>query len=224
MGKSERASGAHRTAEFISEVFNEAGKLGMSEEQVYDAMKTDSGLAKEVVNFIKQKSDNAERYKNGILARISGDERIVIDAVDGSETLRDAKDVFVTIDPDFINWGINKKGRATPETPVSVYEMRKNATFAQMFDSLNSDMRKLCFANQHQIKNFVQKHRNWLRTEGCGTLFLFKENGNFFVARVRLVSGSLLEVSVHGFWHGHIWDAEDRHRIVVPKLAQILNP
>lgn len=128
---------------------------------------------------------------NPILKLISGDERIVIDTVDGLETLPNANDVFAYIDSDFVSWGADEQGPATKETPAAVYEIAKNATFAQMFESLGSDLNKLCFT-QSQIKNFAKKHRNWLRTEGYGTFFLFKSKNSFFVAGVSVGSGGTL--------------------------------
>ncbi|KKT26652.1 MAG: hypothetical protein UW11_C0007G0001, partial [Parcubacteria group bacterium GW2011_GWA2_43_9b] len=97
-------------------------------------------------------------------------------------------------------------------------QKEKDATFSQMFGDLSSDVRRLCLT-QHQIKNFVKKHRNWLRTEGYATFFLFESKGHFFVASVDVHSGGRLYVSVRLFGSAHVWDAELRRRLVVPKLA-----
>ncbi len=153
-----------------------------------------------------------------MLRLISAGSSIVIDVVDGSEILSKAKEMFVWIDSDFIGYGADEAGSATKETPVAVYEMVENATFAQMFGSLNSDLDKLCLT-QDQIKNFVKKYRNWLRTDGYGTFFLFKSKNNFFVAYVYLFSGAGLEVCVYRFGRDFVWRVECRHRIVVPQLA-----
>ena len=153
-----------------------------------------------------------------ILRLISGGKSLALDAVDGTETLADAKDTFAWIDSDFKNWGADEKGPATKETPVDVHEMTKDAFFSQIFGSLNSDVRQLCLT-QHQIKKFVRKYRNWLRTDGYGTFFLFESRGNFFVADVRFRSVDELGVHVRQFEYSVVWRAEGRRRVVVPQLA-----
>ncbi len=155
---------------------------------------------------------------NQFLKLISGGEALIIDAVDGSETLADAKDTFAHIDPNFKNYGADEKGPATKEAPVRVYEMAKDATLAQMFGSLNSDVRKLRLS-QAQIKNFVKKYRNWLRADGYETLFLFESNGQLFVARVYVRSDGGLRVRVSCFGSSRDWYADDRFRVVVLQLA-----
>ena len=152
------------------------------------------------------------------LKLISGGESLVLDAVDGAETLADAKDVFAYIDPDFKNWSVDERGPATEEAPIAVYEMCRSATFAQMFGELSIDTNKLCLT-QHQIKKFVEKFLKWLHKDDYGTFFLFESKGNFFVALVDSNSSGRLLVHVYHFEGSHVWDAENRRRLVVPQLA-----
>lgn len=56
-----------------------------------------------------------------------------------------------------------------------------------MFNSLSSDLQKLFFSRA-QIKSFVKKHHEWLCYE---TLFLYKSNGQFFVAEVLIEEADL---------------------------------
>jgi hypothetical protein len=153
-----------------------------------------------------------------LLRLISGNQVLVLDATKGNETFSDAKDVFDYIDPDFKNWDADGAGQSTSETPIEVYEMAKNGTFSQMFSSLCSDVRRLCFT-PGQVKNFVRKYRGWLRTEGYGTFFLFEANGHFFVALVLFHSAESLDVRVDRFGGDDVWRAEGRRRVVVPQLA-----
>ena len=95
--------------------------------------------------------------------------------------------------------------------------MAKDATFAQMFGSLKADLDKLCLT-QHQIKTFCEKHQNLLRADGYGTFFLFKGEGQFFVADVRVRSDGL-RVYVYRFGYDFVWHAGGRHRVVVPQLS-----
>ena len=149
---------------------------------------------------------------------ISGGESLVIDSADGSELLAEADDVFTYIDSDFRNWDADEPGPATEQTAVCVYEMAKDATFAQMFGSLAPDVAKLCLA-QAQIKGFVSKHRQWLRSDGYATFFLFKSHSHFFVARVRVRSDGRLRVYVYRFEYSCVWRAGHCRRVVVPQLA-----
>ena len=149
---------------------------------------------------------------------ISRGEVITIDACDGSEILADADDIFAYIDPDLKNWDINQRGLATKETLVEVHEIVDNANFFQLFNSLSPDLRKICFT-ENQIVGFAKKHRNWLRTDGCGTFFLFESNDKIFVANVYIDFKDDLCVGVFPFEHSSVWDANDRRRLVAPQRA-----
>ncbi len=150
-----------------------------------------------------------------ILKLISEGESIILDSEDGTKTLAKAKDLFSWIDSDFNNYGTDQKGAPTKETALQVYEMNEDATFSKMFGSLDSDLTKFCLT-QAQIKQFVKRHKNWLRGEGYGTFFLFESNNQFFVAYVDVHSDDALEVSVHRFENSNVWSADDRHQVVVP--------
>ncbi|MBI4709044.1 MAG: hypothetical protein HY764_02490 [Candidatus Portnoybacteria bacterium] len=160
--------------------------------------------------------------KKTFLKCISGNESLVIDAVDGSKLLKDAKDTFAEIDPNFKNWGADASGWETPETPVRVYRMKKDATFAQMFGSLGYNVEKI-YLCQDQILNFVRKYQAWLRTGGYATFFLFQSKENLFVAKVYFTSlHSLydsLSVRIYQFGHIRIWRADKHRRVVIPQLA-----
>ena len=152
------------------------------------------------------------------LKLLSGAETLMLDALDGKETLATAKEVFPSgIDGDFKNWGTNKAGIATKEQAVDVHELVKDGTFAQMFGSLGTDLDKLCLT-QAQIKNFCKKHPNWLRKDGYATFFLFKVEDQFFVAYVYVLSGGL-RVRVYRFEFDVVWGAGSSHRLVVPQLT-----
>ncbi len=158
------------------------------------------------------------RGDNEFLKLISGSESLVLAPLDGKEILADARDMFVYVDSDFRNYDADEKGSATKNTLVLVYEMTKDATFSQIFGSLSGDLEKICLT-QAQIKNFVRKYRNWLRTNGYATFFLFKSHGNFFVAGVVVFSVGRLYVYVYRFEDSDLWDVEFRRRVVVPQLA-----
>ena len=152
------------------------------------------------------------------ILRLISETPLVLDPTDGSQVLAEANDTFAYIDSDFRNWNADEPGLATEQTPVCIYEMVEDATFAQMFGSLAPDVAKLCLA-QAQIKGFVSKHRQWLRSDGYATFFLFKSHSHFFVARVGVYSGGGLYVSVRRFEYSYVWFAGYCHRVVVPQLA-----
>lgn len=87
-----------------------------------------------------------------------------------------------------------------------------------MFKSLSSDLDKLCFTKS-QIEQFVQQRPDWFHENEYLTLFLFKEDGCFHVARVYLVPGSLLKIVLHSFEKDHIWLANERRRCLVVPAA-----
>ena len=156
--------------------------------------------------------------KAAILKCISEAQEIFIETCDGTQTIATAKETFKSgIDGDFKAWGTNKPGQSTEKTAVQVYEMTENATFAQLFGSLGTDLDKLCLT-QHQIKLFCEVHKEWLRQDGYGTFFLFKVEDQFFVARVFVCSGGL-RVSARRLEGDGVWDAGSRRRVVVPQLA-----
>ncbi len=173
--------------------------------------------------------------KNEFLKLISGGETLILDECDGSEGLADANDIFNWIDSDFVDYGADQKGLATGKTPVRVHEMAEDGTFAQMFGYLfgaspdgmdvarfveqyRGELEKRCLT-PHQIKNFVRKHRKWLRKDGYATFFLFESNSEFFVASVRVHSDGSLRVDVYRFEYSDVWYAENRRPVVVPQLA-----
>ncbi len=145
-------------------------------------------------------------------------EALTVGATDGTEIIPNASDVFTGyIDGDFVSWGANQPSDATPEITTTVYEMREDATYKQMFDSLSTDTKKLCMT-QSQIITFVKTHRQHLRTDGYATLFLFESNKKLFVAYVLFGGHGLLGVYVRRFEGVSAWGADRRHRVVVPQL------
>jgi hypothetical protein len=169
-------------------------------------------------------NDNAEivptiKKKDLFLKKLTASGPLLLDAVDGNEILADANDVFSLIDGDFRNWDADEQGKTTEMTPVHVYEVVKDGTYQMLLGSLSSDFDKLCLS-QAQIKNFVVKHRDWLRTDGYATFFAFKSKGKRFIAYVRFISDDGLDVNVRKFNSDSVWGAGHRHRFVLPQLAE----
>ena len=173
----------------------------------------------EITRIVKEKFAEIAENIAGIVKLISGAETLELDETDGKATIAKAKDTFPGwIDPDFKEYGCDVKSEPTKKTQVSVHEMIKDGTFAQIFNGMSDDLNKLVMT-QPQIIQFVQKHRKWLRTEGYGTFFLFKVGDGIFVASVNFHGDGRLGVRVVRFSRDCVWRAGDRLRVVVPQLA-----
>jgi hypothetical protein len=161
-------------------------------------------------------AEKIEKPTSSILKLLSGGENLTIEVLDGQEFIHGAKDVFKSgIDDDFKNLRLNRASEATKETSVQVHELAENAIFAKMFTSLSGDLDKLCLT-QHQIRRFCVKYPAQLSQSGA-TFFLFKLNGEYFVARVYVYSGGL-HAHVIRFEYDRVWSAEYRYRVVVPQF------
>lgn len=210
--------GAGWIGSFAGALVNELEKLEVPFETIHKL----NGNTEEGRTLVRACAEKIAELVKGVqsdfLKLISGKESLILDSVDGKEILAEAKDVFGHIDLDFKNWGADEKGPATEATPVRVYEMTKDATFSQIFGSLSSDVRKL-YLTQAQIKNFVKKYRNWLRTDSYATFFLFESDKKFFVANVHVYPNGTLNVYLRRFEYSGDWYAEYRHRLVAPQLV-----
>ena len=176
---------------------------------------SDEGLRNKIAKLILE-----EVNVNAILQLLSTSLIIIVPACDGTQTIAQAKGTFLSdIDSNFKNWNLDNPGKETGEAGVQVHELVQDATFSTMLGSLGvgSGLNKLCLT-QHQIKAFCEQHSSWLRTAGYATFFLFKENNEFFVARVRVRSDGL-RVYVYRFEDAYVWDADFQHRFVVPQLG-----
>jgi hypothetical protein len=150
------------------------------------------------------------------LKLISVGKEILLAGTDGTELISNMKDVFMAgIDSDFKNWNLDVTSNPTGEMKVQVYEQVKDSTFAQLFGSFGENLDRLCFT-QGQIIEFVKAHSAELN-QNWWNFFLFKVNGEFFVADVSRY-GSGWDVRVYRFERGHVWHAENRLRFLVPQL------
>jgi len=157
-------------------------------------------------------------FETEYLNLISDGETLIIDKCDGKRIISDATEIISYVDSDFRNWKADQVGQATPDMLVSVFEQTKDGTYADIFGSILNEKDRLCLT-QDQIIGFVVKYRHWLRTDGYGTFFMFKSNGNHFVARVSFDSDGTLRVRVHELGRDSRWSAEFPPRFVVPQLV-----
>jgi hypothetical protein len=151
---------------------------------------------------------------NDRLRLLSGNEALVLDQTDGSETLGQATDVFKYIDRNFERWNCNVVGPPIQETPVRVYEMARDSTFQELFGGFGVALDSLALT-QAQIKQFAKYYRDWLKKGGNGTFFLFRVGNEFFVAAVYFFSDGGLGIRVRGLALDRVFRAQKRHRLVV---------
>jgi hypothetical protein len=191
---------------------------------------------KKLINFTKEELDEfmkreiTAKVTEGILRLISGN-TITIKALDGSRLIYNAKDTFKSgIDGDFVNWGVNNPGVATPAAPVQVHEMISDGKFMDIFKSLPGSWNQK-WLSQNQFIDFCETQSNWLRQEGYGTLALIKKDenkpidednpeDNLVVVYVDVRSDGLL-VYVDRLEDGDVWSGEYRHRVVSPQLIPL---
>lgn len=125
----------------------------------------------------------------------------------------DATDIFSYIDSYFKIWKTDQKMCQIKHDALKVFELAEDMTFKQMFaDPENQHL------SQSEIIEFCKNHRDKLSQDWC-TFFLFKANDQFFVARVRFADDGSLDAYVYRLEDDYVWDAEYRHRVVVPQLA-----
>lgn len=173
-------------------------------------------VSAEVKKFLRELFARLAESIIGCLKLISGAETLTLDACEDSLISGSTKIFNSWIDPDFRNYGCNVTGQSTQAMNVQVHEIVENGTFEKIYASQGRELDSMCLT-QGQIKNFVKKYRKWLRTDGYGTFFLFKANNRFFVARVCFDSGGLW-VYVRHLSHDYVWNADLRHRFVIPQL------
>lgn len=149
-----------------------------------------------------------------------------IGACNGNETIRNAqRDVFIQktkfdIAHNDINELMNEPYNVpTNATHAHVFELKRGATFAQMFKQLHKNPRKLCFT-EHQIVEFVRLHKDWLMVHDfCTTFFPFVfakgKVGIVVVIFDAEVSKEQFAFYSYGIWNLREWSTHFVRRLVV---------
>jgi len=183
----------------------------------------------ELDGFLKMKLEKKD--KSNILSLISVGQNLVLKALDGSRLIYKAKKTFKShIDSDFVGWGLNKSGIATPETPIQVHEMTGDGTFINIFSSLSGNWNQK-WLSQDQVIEFCETLPTWLRQDEYATMFLCKINenkpifedkpqDNLVVVCVCVFSDGL-SVCVDRLEDDAVWRGEYRHRVVSPQLITL---
>ena len=119
------------------------GLIKATIERVQNEKSLFSSALKKLVNSTEEELDDFMKRKitakvtEGILRLISDNSTLTIKALDGSRLIYNAKDTFKSgIDGDFVNWGVNNPGIATPAALVQVHEMIGDGKLMNIFTSL----------------------------------------------------------------------------------------
>ena len=137
-------------------------------------------------------------------------QNLKIKETSGKKLIKDAKG-FAWIDNDFVNYGASGIGKPAKEIKVNVYDMDKNVIFKEIFTNPEE-----MYLTQEQILEFIKNHKEYLRTYGYATFFLFKSGDEFFVARASFGDGSRLRLGVYRLLVDGVWGASSRRRVVTP--------
>lgn len=157
--------------------------------------------------------------ENFNLEVISPIDMAVVEETDGTETLANAREVYtIGIDVNFRNWETSVPSKeATTALEVTVFELRKDATFKEIFvPGPGKTLNDFCIP-QSQIKKFCQDHQKKLRQDGSA-LFLFMVGTDYFVAHVFFIEREL-GVIVYRFINPHVWYGAHRTCVVLPAVV-----
>lgn len=113
-----------------------------------------------------------------ILRPIPGGRTFLLRALSGEHLIYQAKETFTSfISDEFVIWGLNETGIATPETYVQVREMTGGETIWDMFRALPGDWNHK-WVSQNQVIEFCSTLSPWLSGDRYGTFFLIKRDEN----------------------------------------------
>ncbi|MCX6756496.1 MAG: hypothetical protein NTX85_04100 [Candidatus Nomurabacteria bacterium] len=166
---------------------------------------------------------STEPVKTSHLTELHCEEEIFVDECGGTKEsgLHYAGDLFTGyLSTNLKDWNLINTQPKTEKSEMKVFEMHKDGDYRTIFGSFNKDLEALCMT-QAQIKNFCEKNKDKLRTNGYATFFLFKEGESFFVADVRFDDDGCLKLYVDGFDYIDVWCASNQSRVVVPATALV---
>lgn len=121
-----------------------------------------------------------------------------------------------------------EKGAATPGMRFVEYQNRGDgATLYEMFSAIDSNLNSLCMT-QDQIIEIILKYPRIISTGDHGTLFLYKNNNQFYVVRVSYcgdigVVPSCYCSSVYKIDDPKLWHAMFGTTLVVPSKSHYPN-
>lgn len=129
---------------------------------------------------------------------ISGNEVIVLRALDGRRFISGAKKTFASyIDGRFEDLQMDKPGVETPETIVRVHEIEGTSTLRGIFSALPGVWEQK-WLTQDQVIEFCEKHPRWIMDGYFAAMFLCKKNDDQPIDE-RNSQSNLMVAGVYGF-------------------------
>jgi hypothetical protein len=195
----------------------------------------------DVINALKNKGDKLSHYLrlvirafmedgeiklfkkqlfpgNEYLKLVSGDEKIIISACKGGYVITEDTATFAYIDPDFKKYkDANEPSKPTPSMRVGVYELQKTGTSQEIFDSITK-YTEIMELTLEQLVIFCIEHIELLSKNGSTSIVYKNSKNKFFVANVHVDDFGRLWVIVLRLKDDNEWNAESRHRVVLPEL------
>ena len=184
---------------------------------------------KSVLYLLRRRSQTFTANKGSLpledpLLRISTS-KLDVSACDGNTKIQEAEDAFFPKTHfDIVHGDVKELLNEPYNVPTNpahayVYELRRDATFAEMFKQLHKNPRKLCFT-EHQIVDFVRLHKNWLiANDYCTTFFPFAfANGKVGVVAIIFdadASMTRFAFYSYGIWNMRQWSVNFARRLVV---------
>jgi hypothetical protein len=167
---------------------------------------------KSAEEFVKEEEVKTKPFTNIVKRGVK------LPACNGKDFISEAKHTFkFWMDIDFKGCGLDVKGKSTKEQLLEVREITEDGTFKDIFSSLSEDLDKLV-VTQSQIIRFCEKYPTLLRQEGYATFFLIKEDNEYFVVYVYVLSAGL-NVNVYRLEYGLVWRGQHLRRVVFPQLV-----
>lgn len=192
MKKSETISGMNFGTEFLSNLYKKVVKLGGSEEQMFDAMKTESPL---IEKWAKDIVDIVSSFKLKFLKLIQSGISVVSKSFN-------KKDFFTTNNGPVRFWfGDNFKSWILPEISEVVPEFSTVLTKLELTKSLNdSGIRpEIGESNVVSPDEWAAEFKELISTQPTGEKGILLVNGYSNIRYVRLSSGRV--VAVDAYWN-----------------------
>lgn len=158
--------------------------------------------------------------EKSILNLISGTGVLKIDAICRNYSIFEAQGVFNRgIDYQFMDFFLNQSIESTGETSVQIFEIVRDSTFLDLFNSFEVELELICLT-KNQIINFCIKYPECLRQDDFMTFFLGKTESRYFIAGVfRNING----LSIYLFQLNNkdvILNSSNFYRVVVPEFKK----
>ncbi len=140
----------------------------------------------------------------------------------GQKRIASATDVFAEIEPAF-NSHIAVE-QCTMDTYLLAYELKRDATFREMFEwltknkNLSKNINSLCMT-QNQIVDLASKCPHWLIDSNRSAIMLFESKGQLCVAVMSVKKEEKFRINFFILDYPISWLGEFHHLVIIPSNA-----